>query len=111
MKYFEQKRRWKYLLLITATMIGLLSLYYTNYLVDQISASERKGAELWAKSQLELVETEDEEFIDFLLFVVKEGTSVPVIVVNGEGNIQATKDLYSTRRSEERRVGKECVST
>src|SRR3546814_18170202 len=97
MKYFEQKRRWKYLLLITATMIGLLSLYYTNYLVDQISASERKGAELWAKSQLELVETEDEEFIDFLLFVVKEGTSVPVIVVNGEGTIQATKDLASTR--------------
>lgn len=97
MKYFEQKRRWKYLLLITATMIGILSLYYTNYLVDQISESERKGAELWAKSQLELAETEDEEFIDFLLFVVKEGTSVPVIVVNGEGDIQATKDLDSTR--------------
>src|SRR3546814_13930871 len=121
MKYFEQKRRWKYLLLITATMIGLLSLYYTNYLVDQISASERKGAELWAKSQLELVETEDEEFIDFLLFVVKEGTSVPVIVLNGEGNILSTKDLHSTRtfkqhaagtalssgRSEEGRVGRE----
>ena len=97
MKYFEQKRRWKYFLLIMATMIGLLSLSYTNYLVDQISESERKGAELWAKSQLELAETEDEEFIDFLLFVVKEGTSVPVIVVNGEGVIQATKDLDSTR--------------
>ncbi|QEC51809.1 histidine kinase/DNA gyrase B/HSP90-like ATPase [Anseongella ginsenosidimutans] len=97
MSYFEQKRRWKYFLLITATMIGILSLYYTNYLVDQISESERKGAELWAKSQLELAETEDEEFIDFLLFVVKEGTSVPVIVVNGEGDIQATKDLDSTR--------------
>src|SRR3546814_11651727 len=105
MKYFEQKRRWKYLLLITATMIGLLSLYYTNYLVDQISASERKGAELWAKSQLELVETEDEEFIDFLLFVVKEGTSVPVIVVNGEGNIQATKDLDSTRTFKQQPAG------
>ncbi|HYH56501.1 MAG TPA: sensor histidine kinase, partial [Anseongella sp.] len=85
------------MLLITATMIGVLSLYYTNYLVEQISESERKGAELWAKSQLELAETEDEEFIDFLLFVVKEGTSVPVIVVNEEGVIQATKDLDSTR--------------
>lgn len=97
MNYFEQKRRWKYLLLITATMIGVLSLYYTNYLVGQISESERKSAELWAKSQLELAETEDEEFIDFLLFVVKEATSVPVIVVNEEGAIQATKDLDSTR--------------
>src|SRR5690606_21376647 len=101
MQYFEIKRRWKYLLLITAAMIGLMSLYYTNYLVEQISESERKGAELWAKSQLELAETEDEEFIDFLLFVVKEGTNVPVIVVNEEGVIQ---------RSEERRVGKECRS-
>lgn len=101
MQYFERKRRWKYLLLITATMIGVLSLYYTNYLVDQISESERKGAELWARSQLELVETEDEEFIDFLLFVVKEGTNVPVIVVNGEGAIQATKDLDSTRTFKE----------
>src|SRR3546814_14671622 len=86
-------------------MIGLLSLYYTNYLGDQISASERKGAELWAKSQLELVETEDEEFIDFLLFVVKEGTSVPVIVVNGEGNIQATKDLDYTRTFKQQQAG------
>lgn len=105
MTYFEQKRRWKYLLLITATMIGVLSLYYTNYLVDQISESERKGAELWAKSQLELAVTEDEEFIDFLLFVVKEGTSVPVIVVNGEGDIQATKDLDSTRSFKEETAG------
>src|SRR3546814_3764167 len=63
------------------------------------------GAELWAKSQLELVETEDEEFIDFLLFVVKEGTSVPVIVVNGEGNIQATKDLDSTRTFKQQPAG------
>lgn len=101
MQYFEQKRRWKYLLLITAAMIGLMSLYYTNYLVEQISESERKGAELWAKSQLELAETEDEEFIDFLLFVVKEGTNVPVIVVNEEGVIQAVKDLDSTRTFKE----------
>lgn len=97
MNYYDKKKRWKYLLLFSAAMIAVLSLFYTNYLVKSVSVSERKSAELWAKSQRLLAETEEESLIDFLLFVVQEGTNVPVIVVNEEGDIQAVKGLDSTR--------------
>ncbi len=99
MNIYQQKRRWKILLLVFAILIAALSLAYTNYLVGKISEVERNNAELWAKAQRSIIEADSEnsEFFEFLLYVINETTSVPVILTDEKGGIIAYRELDSAR--------------
>lgn len=99
MNIYQQKRRWKILLLVFAILIAALSLAYTNYLVGKISEVERNNAELWAKAQRSIIEADSEnsEFFEFLLYVINETTSVPVILTDDKGGIIAYRELDSTK--------------
>lgn len=50
MDIYARKQWWKILLLITAIVIVGVSLFYSNYIVRQISEEEREKVELWAKA-------------------------------------------------------------
>jgi two-component system, sporulation sensor kinase D len=47
---YIQKRKWKWLLLIFASVIVAASLWYTNILVRKIAADERKNIQTWANA-------------------------------------------------------------
>ncbi|HEY0768928.1 MAG TPA: sensor histidine kinase, partial [Sphingobacteriaceae bacterium] len=68
MNPYEQKRRWKFILLAFAITIAGASLWYTNYLVKNISNAERTRAEVWAKSTKNIIDMPDvnDEFITFI---------------------------------------------
>ncbi len=48
MNIYEQKRRWKWILFIVAVVIVMVSLWYTNILVQKISTDERQKLRIWA---------------------------------------------------------------
>ena len=50
MNIYRKKITWKLLLLLSAVLIGMGSLWYTNTLVEKLSKEERKKVELWAKA-------------------------------------------------------------
>ncbi len=50
MKRYESKQRWKFWLGIFALLIVIATLYFTNILVNNIRAEERKKVELWAEA-------------------------------------------------------------
>lgn len=94
---YSKKQRWKLYLVITAIIIGVLSLWYTNILIKKLSAEERKKVELWAKA-IELVANEDlEQDIGFVTDVIINNKSVPVILVDEKDNIISHKNLDSTK--------------
>lgn len=98
MKVYAQKRLSKFLLLAFAILIAGASLWYTNYLVKNISTAERTRAEVWAMSNKKILEIADvnDEFITFI-YSVRDSLEVPAIVTDAKGKIIFWKGLDSTK--------------
>lgn len=98
MNIYEKKQRWKYILLISAIVIGAGSLIYTNLLVDIIQEDERKQIELWAEATRILGNTEiNTSDIGFPLDVVQNNTQIPVILTKSNDSIISYRNLDSSR--------------
>lgn len=95
MNPYQQKRRWKYLLLAFAVIIASGSLLYTNYLVKNIAKSERTRAEVWALSIKQIFSTDD-EFLNYV-FAVRDSLSVPAIIIDEKGDFKFSKGLDTTK--------------
>ena len=88
MNIYTKKIRWKFLLLILAIIIGVGSLYYTRVLVDRLAIEEKKKVEIWAKATEWIASTNACEGIDgFLLQIIENNETVPVIVANKNDSI------------------------
>jgi K+-sensing histidine kinase KdpD len=96
MNPYENKKRWKYLLLTFAVIIAASSLWYTNFLVEGISKSERTKAEIWSETLKKMFETDNDEMMDYL-FTVNDSLVVPAIVTDDKDSIVTYTALDSTK--------------
>ena len=96
--YKYNKQVWKIALLFVAALIGIASLLYTNYLVKNLSASERTKAEVWAMSTRSIMTMPDvdDDFISFI-YAVRDSLSLPAIITDAKDNIIFWRDLDSTK--------------
>ena len=95
---YNNKQRWKLLLFLFAAFIAAASLLYTNYLVKNLSRSERTKAEVWAMSTKSIISMPDvdDEFISFV-YAVRDSLSIPAIITDSASNIIFWRQLDSTK--------------
>jgi len=94
----HNKQRWKMLLFSFAALIAVASLLYTNFLVKQLSKSERTRAEAWAmstRSILTMPDTDD-EFISFL-YAIRDSLTLPAIIADEADNVIFWRGLDTTK--------------
>lgn len=96
MNPYENRRRWKYLLLFFAFIIASGSLLYTRFLVQGLAKSERTRAQVWALSMRQLFSSDDNDFYNYVTSV-RDSLAVPAIVVDETGDIKFTRGLDSTK--------------
>ncbi|MBD1363588.1 HAMP domain-containing histidine kinase [Mucilaginibacter sp. ZT4R22] len=96
MNPYQQKRTWKYSLLAFAVVIASGSLLYTSYLVKNIAKSERTRAQVWALSMRQMLASDDNDFLNYVL-AVRDSSVVPSLVVNSKGEFQLTRGLDTTK--------------
>lgn len=85
MEVYFKKRRWKILLMLSAILIGSISLFYTNWLVKKMSEEERKSVALWAEATKQLVHSDKD--LSFPLFVIQNNSSIPIILTDSLNNV------------------------
>lgn len=79
--------------MITAVIIGALSLLYTNNLVDKLKEEERKKVEHWAEA-IQLVEiTNQHEVLNLLSSIIESNNTVPVILCDENEDIQGHRNF------------------
>ena len=98
MNPYEQKRRWKFLLLAFAIIIAGTSLWYSNYLVKNIAVAERTRAEVWALSNKKIIEIADinDDYITFI-YSIRDSLEVPAIVTNEKDTILYYRGLDTSK--------------
>src|SRR5690606_27789587 len=85
-------------LLIFAALIAGTSLVYTNYLVKNLSETERTKAEVWAMSTRNIFNMPDinDEFTTFI-YAVRDSLSMPAIIADEQDSIIYWKGLDTAR--------------
>ena len=98
MNIYSKKQKWKLLLLIVAIIIGISTFLITNDLARKLAVEERKKVELWALGmrQLSSLDNEEKDYT-FILEVIKNNETVPVILTNKEGQIISSRNLDPNR--------------
>lgn len=109
MEIYLKKRRWKILLLLVGALIGVCSLYYTNWLVEKVSIEERKSVDLWAESMRRLIQSEDmsTEETNFLTQIMESNTNIPVILTDSLRNIISFNNIDASEKREEQILNRE----
>ena len=125
MNIYSRKQQWKWILFIVAILIVFTSLWYTQKLVKRIADDERVKIRLWAdavqrkaklvkftndlfqklqeeerkKAELYALATKqlnsDIEDISFVLKVLQDNTTVPVILTDDQQHVTASRNLDS----------------
>lgn len=101
MDIYYKKKRWKQIIFIVAIFIGIGSLLYTNKLVKQLRIEERLKVERLAEA-LRLFATYDNlgsEVNLFLNQVISTNTTVPIIVIEQNGDIYINKNFSYTQKN------------
>lgn len=102
MDTYSSKQIWKLILFIAAIIIGISSMWYTNNLVQDLSDEERKKVELWAEGTRQIATLKDySQDVSFIVKVIQDNETVPVIMVNNNDSIIAYRNLDSAKAQDE----------
>lgn len=98
MDLYSKKQRWKLALMLLAIGIGIGSLLYTNSLVESLADRERAKVELWAKGTTFLANSTDMDAdLSFIFEVIKDNTSIPIILTDDDDNIISMRNFDEDR--------------
>ncbi len=98
MNIYQRRNTWRLILVLTAIMVVLLSLLYTNYLSSKLAEQEKKEVELFAKTWQKINEEEEDEELTFLTDILISNKTIPIITVDDQGSVINSNNLtgYNT---------------
>ncbi len=84
---YELRRFIKLILLLFAILVGILTLFLSQRLVDKIAIEETKKMEVWADAEQILTDPASEGDLGFHLKIVQSNETIPAILVSETGSI------------------------
>jgi len=94
---FRNRNNWQIFLFLFAILIGVGSLIYTQFLVRSLKTEERKKVEMWAEATRLINSADSTQNLDFLLSIIENNNTVPVILTDGSDNIIATRNIEQVK--------------
>jgi len=104
---YSKKQRWKQILLLSAVLIGVGSLWYTSRLVKHIEITERQKMEMWAEAVRIVTSADLDTELAFPFSVIENNTHIPVILTDAEGDIISHKNLDSLKTEKQKYLNRQ----
>lgn len=99
---YEKQQRWKLLLFLSAIVIGVGSLTYTNKLVKDLSFQELQKVELWAEATRVLINSDpSNKYLSLPFKVIENNITIPIILTDSTGNIITHRNLDTLRAKQD----------
>lgn len=93
MKWTEQIKHVKILLVVSAVIIAIASLIVSNVLVRDLATQERTNMEVWAEAMRSLNSADETTDIQLVLKVLEGNNNIPVIVLDSQGEVQVHRNV------------------
>ncbi len=103
MDIYSRKSRWKIYLAAVGVIILLISVYYTDYLSQQLADGERYRVENYVLA-LEQINNPSSEFEDLSLQlqILERNTTIPVIIIDEQNKIVDAKNFSVEQNKDEK---------
>jgi len=101
MKWFERIKNVKLLLIIVAIVIAIASLLTSKYLIDDLKREELNKMEVWAEAMRSLNQADENTDINLVLKVLNGNNTIPVVVLDREGEVQTSRNLGKVFKADE----------
>ena len=85
--FVDRRRLGKFLLLAVALALIVTFLLISNSIVKQLAHQERERMNIWAEATERLASTETNTDFEFLLGIIRQNNSIPVLVADHNGNV------------------------
>ena len=93
MQWTDHIRRVKLLLAAAAAAIAVASLVVSHVLVSDLAREEQGKMEVWSEAMRTLSRADENTDMNLVLRVVNGNNTIPVIVLNGSGEVQAYRNI------------------
>ncbi len=93
MQWTDQIRRVKILLVFAAVVIAVASLVVSHILIRDLAMEEHNKMEVWAEAMRTLNRADENTDINLVLKVINGNNTIPVIVLDSNGNVQAYRNI------------------
>lgn len=101
MKLFEQIKNIRLILIVIAIIIAILSLFTSNYLITDLQKEETNKVEVWAEAMRSLNQADDQTDLSLVLKVINGNNTIPVVVLDQNGEVQTSRNLGKTFEEDE----------
>lgn len=92
-KLYQLSQHFKLIFIIVGAAIILISTLFTNKLAGELAREEKKKIELWAEATRQFILSTENTNLDFLLRILEENTTIPVIVVDDKDNLLHSRNV------------------
>lgn len=93
MQWTDRIRQVKIVLVVSAIVIAGVSLWVSHFLVRDLAIEERNRMGVWAEAMRSLNNADETTDLNLVLKVIDENNTIPVIVEDDGGNIQAFRNI------------------
>ena len=93
MKWTDRIRQVKIILVVTAVLLAVASLFVSHYLVRDLSIEERHKMEVWAEAMRSFNMADENTDLNLVLKVIDENNTIPVIVMDKNGNATTFRNI------------------
>lgn len=90
---FDRLRNGKLLVFIFATVAVIAFVLVSNNLVKQLAVQERERMDIWAKATERLAKANVDSDFEFLLAIISQNNSIPVLITDGDFNISEFRNF------------------
>jgi len=93
MRWTDKIRQVKMFLVIAAVVIAVVSLVVSHFLVQDLVVEEHNKMEVWAEAMRTLNKADEKTDLNLVLKVINENNTIPVIVMDADGNVQTYRNI------------------
>lgn len=101
MKFLENSLNIKYVLVVVAIVIAIVSLLTSNYLIKDLQDEEKKSMKVWAEAMRSLNDADENTDMNLILQVINGNTKIPVIIADQNGEAISSRNINITFSEDE----------
>ena len=84
--------------LILSLLLVVLSVLYATRLANRLADEERKKMEIWAEATRQFILADENTDIDFVSSIIEQNTTIPVYMVDAEGNFLLSRNVKEPKQ-------------
>ncbi|MBP3773945.1 MAG: HAMP domain-containing histidine kinase [Bacteroidaceae bacterium] len=108
MQWTERNRHIKMILVAVALVIAALFLIFSHYLVQDLKREASDKMEVWAEAMRTIKNADEDTDLDFVLQVINNNHTIPVVVLNANGDVDQFRNIklrYDTPQDSVKKIG------